>query len=120
MPLCLSLSLVVKYVLDVSGVAAIKQNQYKARIQEVCERISNGYYVHPRETKPENSILRGLVDHYHQVVFCVIPKVATDSWSDLFKSVFDKEEAARRDFHKTVYSMFPMGMIKYRLVHYYN
>ena len=77
--------------------AAIKQNQYKARIREVCDRISNGYYVHPRKTKPENSVLRTLVDHYHQVVYCSIPKVATDSWFYLFKSVFEKEEAARRD-----------------------
>ena len=104
----------VNYVLGVSGVAAIKQNQYKARIQEVCERISNGYYVHPRRTKPENSILRAIVDHYHQVVFCVIPKVATGSWSDLFKSVFEKEEAAMRDFYKTVYSLFPTGMKNYK------
>ena len=72
-----------------------KKTNMMKMIQTVCKRISDGGYVIPPAEDAVTSTLRGVVDHYHRVEFCDIPKSGTTSWLVMFYKLTEKERAQR-------------------------
>ena len=60
--------------------------------------MQNREYVIPAPETANSSTLRAVVDHYHKVVYCEIPKVASTSWAKLFKKLAAKEMDSRKQW----------------------
>ena len=76
-----------------------EQTELKENVKEVCQRIHEGYYVVNATSENSPNKLNVMVDHYHQVVYCEIFKVASGSWRQTFELVFEKEESSRRQWY---------------------
>ena len=68
------------------------------RVKDVCQRIRNGAYTVPQSNDKKPSRQKGIVDHYHQVVYCDIGKTGSTSWYSVFSSIIKREQHSRLTF----------------------
>ena len=64
-------------------------------MRRVCENVAKGEYLEKPIDLTEQSRQKGIVDHYHQIVYCDIGKVGTTSWHQFFMKLTKKERAER-------------------------
>ena len=69
------------------------------RIEDVCQRIRNGAYTVPQSNDKKPSRQKGIVDHYHQVVYCDIGKTGSTSWYSVFSSIIKREKHSRKQLY---------------------
>ena len=68
------------------------------RIEEVCRRIKEGYYVIKPPEDAAQSLQRCIVDNYHQIVFCQVNKAASTSWSTMTNQLVKNELDKRKEW----------------------
>ena len=64
-------------------------------VRMVCERVENSEYPTTPIYPVGQSRQKGLLDHYHRIVYCDIGKVGSTSWRKFFKKLTAKEKAER-------------------------
>ena len=79
----------------------------KERIKDVCQMISKGAYNMSQANDKTPSRQKGIVDHYHQVVYCDIGKTGSTSWLSLFRSIIKREQQSRQQwYHRHNYTWY--------------
>ena len=97
-------------------VAAFPRIQFVTRIDEICRRINEGYYVIKPPEDAAESLQRCIVDNYHWTVFCQIPKAAGTSWAKMINHLVQSELGKRTEWfsqHPSS-SLLPFTGARYR------
>ena len=68
-------------------------------IEKVCQHIRDGHYVIPNPELAVNRTVGAVVDHFHQVSFCPIPKAGSTSWLQLYGILIEKERKRRAKWY---------------------
>ena len=77
----------------------------KERIKDVCQMISKGAYNMSQANDKTPSKQKGIVDHYHQVVYCDIEK--TGFYSDT-RSLFCTSYQHTGNTHDAILNVLPI------------
>ena len=77
----------------------------KLHVKTVCDNIKNEYHnISSQRTMSASSQsgsntlshIKGVVDHYHRIVYCDLPKSGTTSWHSVFAKLAKHESIERR------------------------
>ena len=61
----------------------------------------------PPSEEAANLALRAYADHFHQVMFCEVPKAGSTSWFTMFRRLMQKEKDVREKwFQQHVYDWY--------------